>query len=79
MKENDFSKILEKEEACIKKISDKTTALNLDLVITKKGVSDLALHFLKKARVTAVRRLKKSNNLRVDKACGASIVNRTDN
>merc|ERR1719365_121812 len=78
MKEEDFSKILEQEEAYIKKICDEIIAFKPDLVITEKGVSDLAQHFFTKAGITAVRRLRKSDNLRVARACGATIVNRTD-
>merc|ERR1719339_482647 len=78
MKEEDFSKILEQEEAYIKKICDEITAFKPDLVITEKGVSDLAQHFFNKAGITAIRRLRKSDNLRVARACGATIVNRTD-
>merc|ERR1719500_1078190 len=78
MKEEDFSKILEQEETYIKKICDEIIAFKPDLVITEKGVSDLAQHFLVKAGITAIRRLRKSDNLRVARACGATIVNRTD-
>merc|ERR1719245_2636539 len=78
MKEEDFSKALEAEEAYIKKICDEIIAFKPDLVITEKGVSDLAQHFFNKAGVTAIRRLRKSDNLRVARACGATIVNRTD-
>jgi len=78
MKEEDFSKILEQEEAYIKKMCDEIIAFKPDLVITEKGVSDLAQHFFNKAGITAVRRLRKSDNLRVARACGATIVNRTD-
>merc|ERR1712051_1154485 len=78
MKEDDFSKALEAEEAYIKKICDEIIAFKPDLVITEKGVSDLAQHFFNKAGITAVRRLRKSDNLRVARACGATIVNRTD-
>merc|ERR1719312_1706778 len=78
MKEEDFSKILEQEEAYIKKICDDIIAFKPGLVITEKGVSDLAQHFFNKAGITALRRLRKSNNLRVARACGATIVNRTD-
>merc|ERR1712029_276394 len=78
MKEEDFSKALEAEEAYIKKICDEIAAFKPDLVITEKGVSDLAQHFFNKAGITAVRRLRKSDNLRVARACGATIVNRTD-
>merc|ERR1719511_529255 len=78
MKEDDFSKILEMEEAYIKKICDEIIKFSPDLVITEKGVSDLAQHFFNKAGITAIRRLRKSDNLRVARACGATIVNRTD-
>jgi len=78
MNEGDFSKILEQEETYIKKICDEIIAFKPDLVITEKGVSDLAQHFFNKAGITAVRRLRKSDNLRVARACGATIVNRTD-
>merc|ERR1719397_1746921 len=78
MKEEDFSKALEAEETYIKKICDEISAFKPDLVITEKGVSDLAQHFFNKAGITAVRRLRKSDNLRVARACGATIVNRTD-
>lgn len=39
---------------------------------------DLAQHFLMKAGITALRRLRKSDNIRVARACGANIVSRTD-
>merc|ERR1719319_1041684 len=78
MDEGDFSKILEQEEGYIKKICDEIIAFKPDVVITGKGVSDLAQHFFNKAGITAVRRLRKSDNLRVARACGATIVNRTD-
>merc|ERR1719308_124409 len=78
LKAEDFSKVLEQEEAYIKKICEEILAFKPDLVITEKGVSDLAQHFFNKAGVTAIRRLRKSDNLRVARACGATIVNRTD-
>jgi len=78
MKEEDFSKILEQEENYIKQICDDIIAFKPDLVISEKGVSDLAQHFLVKAGITAIRRLRKSDNCRVARACGATIVNRTD-
>jgi len=78
MKEEDFSKVLEQEEAYIKKICDDIIAFKPDLVITEKGVSDLAQHYFNKAGITAIRRLRKSDNCRVARATGATIVNRTD-
>merc|ERR1719209_1424292 len=76
--EADFSKILELEEAYIKKICDEIIAHKPDLIITEKGVSDLAQHFLMKADITVIRRLRKTDNLRVARATGATIVNRTE-
>ena len=78
MKEDDFNKILEQGEAHIKKIYDEVTASKPDLVITEKGAFDRAQHFFNKASATAVRRLRKSDNRRVARACGATIVNKTD-
>merc|ERR1719412_2786963 len=69
MKEDDFAKILQQEEAYIKKICEDILKFSPDLVITEKGVSDLAQHFLAKAGVTVIRRLRKSDNLRVARAC----------
>merc|ERR1712024_417013 len=76
--EADFSKILELEEAYIKKICDEIMMHKPDLIITEKGVSDLAQHFLIKAGISVIRRLRKTDNLRVARATGATIVNRTE-
>lgn len=78
MKDTDFTRILELEEEYIKKICDDIIAVKPDVVITEKGVSDLAQHYLVKAGISAIRRLRKSDNNRVARACGATIVNRTD-
>ncbi|KAK0181197.1 hypothetical protein PV327_003501 [Microctonus hyperodae] len=78
MKDTDFTRILELEEEYIKKICDDIIALKPDVVITEKGISDLAQHYLVKAGISAIRRLRKSDNNRVARACGATIVNRTE-
>lgn len=49
-----------------------------DVIFTEKGVSDLAQHYLLKAGITAIRRVRKSDNNRIARACGATIVNRTE-
>merc|ERR1712055_609328 len=53
--EADFSKILELEETYIKKICDEIMVHKPDLIITEKGVSDLAQHFLNKAGISVIR------------------------
>eukprot|EP01133_Synstelium_polycarpum_P030656 gene30656-38185_t len=65
MKEEDFSMVLEQEEAEIRKMCDNIISLKPDLIFTEKGISDLAQHFLVKAGITALRRLKKTDNNRL--------------
>ncbi|XP_038070897.1 T-complex protein 1 subunit gamma-like [Patiria miniata] len=77
-REEDFTRILQLEEEYIQRVCGEIIALKPDLIITEKGVSDLAQHYLAKANITAIRRLRKSDNNRVARACGATIVNRTD-
>jgi T-complex protein 1 subunit gamma len=49
-----------------------------DVVITEKGVSDLAQHFLLKGNVSCIRRIRKTDNVRVARVSGAKIVNRPE-
>lgn len=53
-------------------------AFKPDIAITEKGVSDLAQHYFAKANITAFRRLRKTDNNRVVRATGATIVSCTD-
>nr|XP_018904872.1 PREDICTED: T-complex protein 1 subunit gamma [Bemisia tabaci] len=78
MKETDFTRILQLEEEYVEKICADIIAVKPDIVFTEKGISDLAQHYLLKAGITALRRLRKSDNNRVARACGATIVNRTE-
>ncbi|CAD6567761.1 MAG: T-complex protein 1 subunit gamma [Alectoria sarmentosa] len=77
-KEDDWNRILQIEEEQVKHMTDAILSLKPDLVITEKGVSDLAQHFLVKANVTALRRVRKTDNNRIARATGATIVNRVD-
>merc|ERR1712183_289525 len=70
--------LLRMEEEYVENICMEIIAFNPDVVITEKGVSDLAQHYLQKANITAFRRLRKSDNNRVARAVGATIVSRTD-
>lgn len=78
MKEEDFNALLHQEEEYVENLCAQIISLKPDIVITEKGVSDLAQHYLVKANITAFRRLKKSDMNRVARATGATIVNRTD-
>ncbi|KAK8372686.1 hypothetical protein O3P69_019102 [Scylla paramamosain] len=70
--------LLQIEEEHVKELCADILALRPDVVITEKGVSDLAQHYLVKAGVTCLRRVKKSDNNRLARACGATICNRTE-
>eukprot|EP00604_Paraphysomonas_vestita_P001227 CAMPEP_0174818184 /NCGR_PEP_ID=MMETSP1107-20130205/818_1 /TAXON_ID=36770 /ORGANISM="Paraphysomonas vestita, Strain GFlagA" /LENGTH=448 /DNA_ID=CAMNT_0016029695 /DNA_START=166 /DNA_END=1509 /DNA_ORIENTATION=- len=76
--EDDFNALLKQEEEYIEQICAQIVAFRPDIVITEKGVSDLAQHYLLKAGITAFRRLRKTDNNRVARAVGATIVSRTD-
>ena len=76
--EDSWNRILQIEEEQVKKMCDSILALKPDLVITEKGVSDLAQHYFVKANVTALRRVRKTDNNRIARAVGATIVNRVE-
>jgi len=77
-REEDFAALLQAEEDWIKKTCDRIASFKPDLVVTEKGLSDLAAHYLTKAGISAIRRLRKTDNNRIARACGATIVNRPD-
>ncbi|GAA6015877.1 hypothetical protein JCM11491_007223 [Sporobolomyces phaffii] len=77
-KEADWNRILEIEEEQIKQMCDRIIEFKPDMVFTEKGISDLAQHYLVKANITAIRRVRKSDNNRIARATGATIVNRVD-
>merc|ERR1719231_1758462 len=52
-------------------------AFKPDLVVTEKGVSDLSQHYLQKAGISVLRRVRKTDNNRIARAAGATIVHRT--
>uniref|UniRef100_A0A8C7FUE9 T-complex protein 1 subunit gamma n=1 Tax=Oncorhynchus kisutch TaxID=8019 RepID=A0A8C7FUE9_ONCKI len=77
-REEDFSRILQMEEEYIQTICEDIIRLKPDLIFTEKGISDLAQHYLMKANITAIRRVRKTDNNRISRACGARIASRTD-
>merc|ERR1719327_2620941 len=69
--------LLLEEENAIKDMCADIIAVKPDLVVTEKGVSDLAQHYLQKANISVLRRVRKTDNNRVARATGATIVHRT--
>lgn len=76
--ETDWDTLLKQEEEYVARICADIISHKPDLVMTEKGVSDLAQHYLFKAGITVLRRLRKTDNNRVARAVGATIVNRTE-
>ena len=77
-KETDFTDALKQEQKEVKKICDYIIKVKPDIVITEKGASDMAAYYLQKANISVIRRLRKTDNNRVAKATGATIVNRPE-
>lgn len=77
-KEDDWNRILQIEEEQVRQLCELLLEFKPDVVITEKGVLDLAQHYLLKGGVTALRRVKKSDNNRIARATGATIVNRVE-
>lgn len=74
-KTTDWNQILQLEEEYIANMCRDIIKHKPDLVFTEKGCSDLAQHFLMKSNITVIRRVKKTDNDRIAKATGATIVN----
>jgi len=77
-KEEDWAVLLKMEEDWIKETCAKIAAFKPDVVVTEKGCSDLACHYLSKAGITALRRVRKTDNNRIARAAGATVVSRVD-
>ncbi|XP_053456377.1 T-complex protein 1 subunit gamma-like [Nycticebus coucang] len=77
-REEDFTRILQMEEEYIQQLCEDIIQLKPDVVIMEKGISDLAQHYLMQANITAIRRVRKTDNNRIARACGARIVSRPE-
>jgi len=65
---------LENEEQMIREMIDKIVDSGANVIFCQKGIDDMALHFLSRAGILAVKRTKKSDMNRLEKATGARIV-----
>lgn len=64
---------LDQEENMLKDMVEKITATGANVVLCQKGVDDVAVHFLAKKGVYAVRRVTESDMKKIAKATGAKI------
>jgi T-complex protein 1 subunit gamma len=76
--EEDFEAMLKQEEDWIHRAVNNVLAVKPDIVVTEKGVSELASHYFIKAGVAVIRRIRKTDNNRVARATGATVVHRPE-
>jgi archaeal chaperonin len=69
---------LDEEERMVKNIVDKIIASGATVLFCQKGIDDIAQHYLAKAGLFAVRRVKKSDMEKLARATGASLVSSID-
>ena len=62
------------EEKMLKDMVDQVVKSNANVVFCQKGIDDMAQHYLAKANILAVRRVKKSDMEKLAKATGATVV-----
>ncbi|MEN4018776.1 MAG: thermosome subunit alpha [Methanobacterium sp.] len=65
---------IEQEEQMIKDMINKVEDSGANVLFCQKGIDDLAQHYLAKAGIMAVRRVKKSDMEKLSKATGANVV-----
>ena len=71
-----LQQFLAEEEAALKDMVAKVKASGANVVVCQKGIDYLAQHYLSKAGILAVRRVKKSDLDKLVRATGGSIVSR---
>ena len=73
-----MQKFMDEETNILKGMVDKVEAAGANVLICQKGIDDLAQHFLAKAGILGVRRVKESDMTKLGKATGARMVTNLD-
>jgi thermosome len=69
---------LDEDEQMVHALAEKVIRSGANVVFCQKGIDDVAQHYLTKAGIFAVRRVKKSDMENISRATGAAIVNSID-
>lgn len=69
---------IEEENRMLKTMVDKVKESGANVLLCQKGIDDIAQHYLAKAGVLSVRRVKESDMTKMSRATGARIVNNLD-
>ena len=73
-----IQQFLDEEERMLRTMVDKIVNSGANVVVCQKGIDDMAQHFLTKAGVMAIRRVKKSDIEKLSKATGGMIFTNLD-
>jgi thermosome len=75
---DEMQAFVDEDEHMVHTMADKVIASGANVVFCQKGIDDTAQHYLSKAGILAVRRVKKSDMENLARATGAGIVNSID-
>ncbi len=73
-----IKRMMEKQERILAEKVEKIAATGANVVITQKGIDEVAQHYLAKHGIMAVRRVKRSDIEKIARATGARIVTNID-
>ena len=73
-----MQQFMNEENRMLKAMVDKVVAAGANVLLCQKGIDDIAQHYLAKASILAVRRIKESDMYKLSKATGARIINNLD-
>jgi thermosome len=75
---NQIKSFMEEENQILKEMVEKIKNTGASVVLCQKGIDDIVQHYLAKAGILAVRRIKESDMAKLAKATGARIVGNVD-
>ena len=73
-----MQKFLDEENNMLKSMVDKILSAGANVVLCQKGIDDMAQHYLARAGVVAIRRVKESDMSKLAKATGATMITNID-
>jgi archaeal chaperonin len=73
-----MQKFIDEENRMLKAMVDKLVAAGANVLLCQKGIDDIAQHYLAKAGILTVRRIKESDMYKLSRATGARVINNLD-
>ena len=71
---NQIKSFMDEEDKILRDMVEKIKSANANVILCQKGIDDIVQHYLSKANILAVRRIKESDMSKLAKATGARIV-----